>query len=75
MLTLYHAPLSRSTRIVALIHELGLQDQVQIASGFSGRATIPRADVAGWMLDQLELERFEQRTPMITVTGAKAAAA
>lgn len=30
MLTLYHAPYSRSTRIVALIHELGLQDRVQI---------------------------------------------
>lgn len=30
MLTLYHAPRSRSTRIVALIYELGLQDRVQI---------------------------------------------
>lgn len=30
MLTLYHAPFSRSTRIVALIEELGLQDRVRI---------------------------------------------
>ena len=30
MLTLYHAPRSRSTRIVALIEELGIRDQVTI---------------------------------------------
>lgn len=30
MLTLYHAPMSRSTRIVALIEELGAQDDVAI---------------------------------------------
>ena len=65
---------------VLICRPTGLTDepatgQVQVASGFSGRATIPRADVAGWMLDQLEVERFDQRTPMITVTGAKAAAA
>jgi putative NADH-flavin reductase len=35
-----------------------------------GRATIPRADVAAWMLDALEAPRSEARTPMLTVTGA-----
>ena len=35
-----------------------------------GRAAIPRADVAAWMLDALEAPRFEARTPMLTVTGA-----
>ena len=42
MLTLYHAPFSRSTRIVALIHELGLQDRVQIEP-----VTVSRADGSG----------------------------
>jgi len=35
-----------------------------------GRATIPRADVAAWMLDALAAPRFEARTPLLTVTGA-----
>lgn len=30
MLTLYHAPQSRSTRIVALIEELGIRDRVEV---------------------------------------------
>ena len=30
MLTLYHSPQSRSTRVVQLIHEMGKQDQVAI---------------------------------------------
>ncbi|NIZ10423.1 glutathione S-transferase family protein [Pseudooceanicola sp. HF7] len=30
MLTLYHSPFSRSTRMLSLLHELGIQDQVQI---------------------------------------------
>lgn len=42
MLTLYHAPFSRSTRIVALIHELGLQDRVQIEP-----VTVTRPDGSG----------------------------
>lgn len=42
MLTLYHAPFSRSTRIVALIHELGLQDRVRICP-----VTVPRMDGGG----------------------------
>lgn len=47
-----------------------LTGKVVTARGFSGRATISRADVAGWMLDQLERPVFSERTPMITVTGA-----
>lgn len=35
-----------------------------------GRATIPRADVAAWMLDALNSPRFEARTPRLAVTGA-----
>ncbi|WP_127562495.1 glutathione S-transferase family protein [Nioella ostreopsis] len=42
MLTLYHAPFSRSTRIVALIHDLGLQDRVQIEP-----VTVTRPDGSG----------------------------
>lgn len=42
MLTLYHAPRSRSTRIVALIYELGLQDRVQIEP-----VTVARQDGSG----------------------------
>jgi glutathione S-transferase len=30
MLTLFHAPFSRSSRVVTLIHEMGIQDWVQI---------------------------------------------
>lgn len=43
--------------------------QVRLADGYAGRATISRADVAGWMLDQLEHTPFPHRTPMISVTG------
>lgn len=42
MLTLYHAPRSRSTRIVALIYELGLEDRVQIQP-----VTVTRHDGSG----------------------------
>ncbi|SMC43729.1 glutathione S-transferase family protein [Primorskyibacter flagellatus] len=42
MLTLYHAPNSRSTRIVQLIHEMGVSDQVSIQE-----VTIPRQDGSG----------------------------
>jgi putative NADH-flavin reductase len=47
-------------------------NQVVVTERLVGRATISRADVAAWMLDQLTLPTFEQRTPMITVTGAVA---
>ena len=42
MLTLYHAPMSRSTRIVGLVHELGAQDAVDIR-----RVDVPRIDGTG----------------------------
>lgn len=47
-----------------------LTGKAVIAKGFKGRATISRADVAQWMLEQLEKPAFDERTPMITVTGA-----
>lgn len=42
MLTLYHAPRSRSTRIVALIEDLGAQDKVTIDP-----VSVPRQDGSG----------------------------
>lgn len=42
MLTLYHTPQSRSTRIVQLIQEMGVADQVEIKN-----VTIPRQDGSG----------------------------
>jgi len=60
---------------VCIARPTGLTDgpatgKVVVATAFKGRATISRADVAGWMLAQLEHEVFPQRAPMITVTGA-----
>ena len=44
--------------------------QVKVTSSYTGRATISRADVATWMLDQLVPPAFPQeKTPMISVTG------
>jgi len=43
--------------------------QVKVCESFEGRATISRADVAAWMLDQLAKPAFDLRTPMISVTG------
>jgi len=44
--------------------------QVKVAPSYTGRATISRADVATWMLDQLVAPAFPQeKTPMISVTG------
>lgn len=42
MLTLYHSPRSRSTRIIALLHELGMMDAVETRF-----VTIPRQDGSG----------------------------
>jgi hypothetical protein len=60
---------------VCIARPTGLTDgpltgKVVVAKGFKGRATISRADVAQWMLDQLEVPTFAEKTPMITVTGA-----
>ncbi len=53
----------------------GLTDEkatgrVVVAERLAGRAMIPRADVAAWMLDEIEKPAFAARTPIITVTGA-----
>lgn len=42
MLTLYHASNSRSTSVVQLIHELGIEDQIAVET-----VTIPRQDGTG----------------------------
>ncbi|MDX2011339.1 MAG: NAD(P)H-binding protein [Myxococcaceae bacterium] len=67
--------LLRSGLDVCLPRPTGLTDgpltkQAVVAGSFKGRATISRADVAWWMLDQLDAPSFAERTPMITVTGA-----
>lgn len=59
---------------VCIARPSGLTDEpatgrVVVATRYAGRATIPREDVAGWMLDQIEKPSFAARTPMITVTG------
>ncbi len=43
--------------------------QVHVVPGVTRNATISRADVAQWMIDQLEAPAFVAKTPMITVTG------
>lgn len=43
--------------------------QVRVCESFSGRATISRADVAAWMLDELDKPAFAHCSPMISVTG------
>ncbi len=60
---------------VCICRPSGLTDgpatgQVKVVERIVGRATISRADVAEWMLAQLEAPRLATRTPMITVTGA-----
>ena len=60
---------------VCMCRPTGLTDEpatgkTVVVRRFSGRATIPRADVAAWMLDAVEKAAFTERTPMITVTGA-----
>lgn len=60
---------------VCLPRPTGLTDgpltgKVVVARALKGRATISRADVAAWMIEQIEKPAFDERTPMITVTGA-----
>lgn len=60
---------------VCVVRPSGLTDEpatgrVVVATRYAGRATIPREDVASWMLDRIEKPSFSERTPMITVTGA-----
>lgn len=59
---------------VCLCRPSGLTDgpvtgSVKVVQGYTGRATISRADVAAWMLDQLAQPIFTDQTPMISVTG------
>lgn len=60
---------------VCVCRPTGLTDEpatgkVVVAERLVGRAMIPRADVAGWMLDEIVRAVFVVRTPIITVTGA-----
>lgn len=59
---------------VCICRPTGLTDgprtgAVKVCTSFKGRATISRADVAGWMLDEAAKPSFSHRTPMISVTG------
>lgn len=46
--------------------------QVKVVERLAGRATISRADVAAWMLDELEKPAHGGKAPMITVTERRA---
>lgn len=53
----------------------GLTDEpatgkVKVVETLAGRATIPRADVAAWMLDEVAKPSLSHRAPVLTVTGA-----
>jgi putative NADH-flavin reductase len=59
---------------VCVVRPSGLTDEprtgkVVVTRKFTGRATISRADVAAYMLDQATLPAFSERSPVITVTG------
>jgi putative NADH-flavin reductase len=60
---------------VCLARPSGLTDgprtgQVKVCTRLVGQATVSRADVAAYLLDQAALPGAPARTPMITVTGA-----
>lgn len=60
---------------VCCVRPTGLTDEAasgraRVVTRVTGRATIPRADVAAWMLDAIERPAFEHRGPLLTVTGA-----
>lgn len=60
---------------VCIARPTGLTDgpltgKVVVATRFKGQAMISRADVAQWMIDQLDAPTFTEKKPMITVTGA-----
>jgi putative NADH-flavin reductase len=60
---------------VCIARPTGLTDEpatgaVKVVEGMAGRATISRADVAAWMLGELEKPAYSNKAPMITVTGA-----
>ncbi len=60
---------------VTIARPTGLDDgpvtgAAKVVESVSGRAMISRADVAAWMLDELEKRAYPGKAPMITVTGA-----
>jgi glutathione S-transferase len=63
MLTLYHAPMSRSTRITALVDELGAEAEVAIRT-----VTIPRVDGSGGR--DLANPHPEGKVPLLVHEGA-----
>lgn len=44
--------------------------QAKVVEKVNGFATIPRADVAAWMLDEVVKPTLQHRAPVLTVTGA-----
>jgi putative NADH-flavin reductase len=44
--------------------------EARVVEQVTGRATIPRADVAAWMLDEVVKPTLQHRAPVLTVTGA-----
>jgi hypothetical protein len=62
---------------VCICRPSGLTDgpvtgNVKVTQAYAGQATISRADVAAWMLEQVALRELMDRTPMISVTGVAA---
>lgn len=60
---------------VACPRPTGLTDEAatgaaKVVEAVHGRATIPRADVAAWMLDEVVKPTLQHRAPVLTVTGA-----
>jgi putative NADH-flavin reductase len=60
---------------VCCVRPTGLTDEpatgrAVVATKLVGRAMIPRADVAGWMLDAVEQPEFAEFGPLLTVSGA-----
>lgn len=43
--------------------------EARVVETLTGRATIPRADVAAWMLDAVAQPTLPHRAPVLTVTG------
>ena len=62
MLTLFHSPQSRSTRVVALLHAMGVLDDIQIKT-----VTIPRSDGNG--STDTENPHPEKKVPVLKHNG------
>lgn len=63
MLTLFHAPMSRSTRVVTLLEEMGLRDRVSIVT-----TDIPRMDGTG--APDSANPHPEKKVPLLNDAGA-----